>query len=180
MRVPLAKVGADVDATVVVAGGFSLPKVACFLEAVDAAFWATCSFCARSFAAGLVFLTQDLDLGGISIEESGHEPKWRKTGRHTDEHSRRWSVDKVEQRETGPNGSKGEMGKDQRHVNTWLYMSSISPAAASTRLPHKKILLSRLRALSSAKWVELSLHLSMREWGQQIGGKKIGLSSVNS
>ena len=180
MRVPLAKVGADVDATVVVAGGFSLPKVARFLEAVDAAFWATCSFCARSFAAGLVFLTRDLDLGGISIEESGHKPKWRKIGRYTNEHSRRWSVDKVEQRETGPNGSKGEMGNDQRHVNTWLYMPSVSPAAASTHLPHKKIPLSRLRALSSAKWVELSLHLSMREWGQQIGGKKIGLSSVNS
>lgn len=132
VRVPLTKVWADVDAGVAVAGGFSLPKVARFLEAVDAAFWAACSFCARSFAAGLVFLTRDLDLGGIvsSIEESGHESKWRKTRRHTDKHSR-WGV---KRRKTGPDGSKSEMGKDQRHTSTWLYMSSISP---STRLPHK-------------------------------------------
>ena len=73
----LTKVGADPDARVAVV--FSLPKVVHFLEAADAAFCATCSFWARSFAAGLVFLTQDLDLGGIrdSIEESAHEPKWR-------------------------------------------------------------------------------------------------------
>jgi hypothetical protein len=70
----LTKVGADVNTKGAVMGGLSLSKVVCFLVAVDAAFCITCSFCARFFAAGLVFLTC---LGGIknSIKESGHEPK---------------------------------------------------------------------------------------------------------
>jgi hypothetical protein len=75
----LAKVRADVNIKGAVMGGLSLPKVVCFLVAVDTTFCITCSFCARSFAAGLIFLTC---LRGIknSIEESGHKPKWRNRG----------------------------------------------------------------------------------------------------